>query len=155
MRWLVIRGLHKGSEIWEAVQGSERMLRHRGQHRRNRSAMKTYRKGKKRISDEIYLQTLSIGTWKKVGSVFQSPSSADSCSLPVPAAWQQRRGMQIFSAFQSSASVFQKHCCLYKVPEFFSNYLELVLRQTAPRPAQAKLCTQCWRVVGTLGKWSW
>ncbi|XP_075012058.1 E3 ubiquitin-protein ligase RNF220 isoform X4 [Calonectris borealis] len=53
--------------------------------------------------------------------------------------------------FESSASVFQEHCCLCRVPKFFRNYLELVLRRTAPRPAQAKLCTQCWRVAGTLG----
>ena len=145
-------GLHKGSEICEAVQRSERMLRHRERLRRKKSAMTTYGKGEKRISDESYLQPLLIGTWKKVESVFQSPSSSgDSCSLPVPAAWQ-RRGIQIFSAFQTCESVFQKHCCLCRVPKFFRNYLELVLRQTAPRPAQVKLYTQCWRVAGALGK---
>lgn len=61
------------------------MLRHRGWLRRKKSAMTTYGKGKKRISDEIYLQPLLTGTWKKAGS-------ADSCSLPVPAAWQWQRG---------------------------------------------------------------
>lgn len=64
------------------MQRSEGMLRHRGQLKTKKSAMITYRKGKERISGEIYLQTLLIGTWKE-WEVFAPSSSADSCSLPV------------------------------------------------------------------------
>lgn len=74
-------GLHKGSKIWEAVQRSEGMLRHRGQLKREKSAVITYKKGKERIG-EIYLQTLLIGTWKE-WEVFSPSRSADSCSLPL------------------------------------------------------------------------
>lgn len=75
-------GLHKGSEIWEAVQRSERMLRHRGQLRRKKSAMITYKKGKEKIPGEIYLHTLLIDT-RQEWEAFSPSSSADSCSLPV------------------------------------------------------------------------
>lgn len=75
-------GLHKGSEIWEAVQRSERVLRHRGQFRRKKNAVITYKKGKERISGEIYLHTLLVGTWQE-WEVFSPSSSADSCCLLV------------------------------------------------------------------------
>lgn len=58
------------------------MLRHRGQLRRKKSAMITYKKGKEKISGEIYLHTLLIGT-RQEWEAFSPSSSADSCSLPV------------------------------------------------------------------------
>lgn len=57
------------------------MLRHRGQLKREKSAVITYKKGKERIG-EIYLQILLIGTWKE-WEVFSPSRSADSCSLPL------------------------------------------------------------------------
>lgn len=50
------------------MQRSERMLRHKGQLKRKKSAFILFaspKKGKERISGEIYLQTLLIGTWKE------------------------------------------------------------------------------------------
>lgn len=58
------------------------MLRHRGQLRRKKNAVITYKKGKERISGEIYLHTLLVGTWQE-WEVFSPSSSADSCRLPV------------------------------------------------------------------------
>lgn len=122
LRWPIMegQGLHKGSEIWEAVQRSERMLRHWEQLRRKKSGTTIYRKGRKRVSGQIYLQPLLIGTWKKGGHVFQSPSSsADSFSLAVA-----KRQVLLFRPLES---VFQKCRCLCRVPKFFRNYLELLL----------------------------
>lgn len=61
------------------------MLRHRRQLERKKSAFVLFaspKKEKERISGEIYLQTLLIGTWKEC-EVFLPSISADSCSLPV------------------------------------------------------------------------
>lgn len=139
-------GLHKGSEVWEAVQRSERMLRHRGQLKRNKSAFILFaspKKGKERISGEIYLQTLLIGTWKEWKVILPS-SSADSCSLPVLEAGSSYEACKFFPLFWPLSQYFRNTVACVEYLNFSeSNESWCSGRLLWDQHKQRKLCTQC------------
>lgn len=139
-------GMHKGSEIWEAVQRSERMLRHRWQLGRKKSAFVLFaspKKGKERISGEIYLQTLLIGTWKEC-EVFLPSISADSCSLPVLEVGSSDEAREFFLLFWPLSQYFRNTVACVEYLNFSeSNKNWCSGRLLWDQPKQRKLCTQC------------
>lgn len=135
-------GLHKGREIWEAVLRSERVLRHREQLRRKKSAVLTYKKGKERISGEIYLQTLLIGTWKE-WEVFSPSSSviAVVCQCLKLAAVE---ACEFFLLFWPLSQYFRNTVAWVEYLHFSeSNSNWCSGRLLWDQPKQRKLCTQC------------